>query len=169
MIVTRFAPSPTGLLHLGHALAAISAELKSGKDRDAEATLSEADRLENAPLAVYFNRGSLFMQRALGKPIQSLEPAIADMRRVVATTPNSGEPYLNLAVLLAQRAKMLNSQDKEVEPLLDAALRRGMSLKFATGISQLAPYVSQSRLAEVAASEDEDLSRYVFKRVIAPW
>ena len=31
MIVTRFAPSPTGLLHLGHALAAITAH-ESGDD-----------------------------------------------------------------------------------------------------------------------------------------
>lgn len=145
------------------------AEFKLGRVRDAEAILSEADRLGHAPSAVYFNRGVLVTQRSINIPNQSLEPAIADMRRVVATTPDAGEPYLQLAFLLAQRAKQQNTQDKEVEPLLEAALRRGMSLGFVKGISPLSPYVSQSRLAEVAASHSEDRSRFLFKRVITPW
>ncbi len=145
------------------------AESKLKQYRDAEATLSEAARLEDAPLAVYFNRAAIVTQRALNTPSQSLDPAISDMRLVVATSPDAGEPYLQLAFLLAQRAKQQGAQDMEVEPLLEAALKRGMSLDFVKSIAPLTPYVSQSRLAKVAADHGDNRSQFLFKRVVAPW
>ncbi len=91
------------------------------------------------------------------------------MRRVVAATPEAGEPYLQLAFLLAQRGQQEGVQNAEIEPLLEAALQRGMKLEQAKSISQLSPYISQAHLAEVAANQGGKRGRYYFKRVIAPW
>src|SRR5581483_3615211 len=76
MIVTRFAPSPTGLLHLGHAYAAITAH-ESGDD-----FLLRIEDIDKGRSRDKFIQSIFYDLRRLGLPW--LEPALLQPTRMGA-------------------------------------------------------------------------------------